>query len=223
MLLPTLLAVRTYWLAMLIVQFLALAVALSYYWIDSAAAVFASIGGWKSHGGLFFSAITTVISGGVFPELLKRFFRPAGIAPPKTSELAHQFVMWALVGMLIDLFYRVQTHLFGNGTDALTLLKKILVDQLIFAPLICTPFVVAWFLLYEKDYQLRPWLRALTLSFFIERETPIMVAIYSFWPVMLLIIYSLPADLQFPLFLFANSAYSILMIFIIRHQRVVSQ
>lgn len=215
---PTLNAVRTYWPAILIIQGLALAVVISYYTMDGAADFFAIIATWKQNGGLLFSSVTTIISGGVIPETLKYFFRPSGRKAPQMAELIHQTIMWAIVGMLVDLFYRLQGVLFGHGYDWWTLLRKILFDQLVFTPLISMAFIVVWFRLYECHYKLGPWLEWLSPGNLANRILPLWFSCLAFWPVMLLIVYSLPRDLQFPLFLFGNSAYSILMIFIARQQ-----
>lgn len=203
---------------MLAIQCLALVVVLSYYSFEAASAAFATIAQWKAQGGLGLVVLATVLSGGVLPELLKRWLRPDAAHAPSAKELIHQFGMWAGVGILVDRFYWIQGLIFGHGTDLATLLPKILVDQFIFTPLICLPFIVSWFLLYEADYQLTRWGRRLSLALLAQRILPLWLTCLCFWPIMLAIIYSLPADLQFPLFLFGNAAYSILMIFIARRQ-----
>lgn len=76
--------------------------------------------------------------------------------------------------------------------------------------------MAGWFLLYQHQFRLRPWTNALRLPSLARRVLPLWMTSLSFWPIMLLIVYSLPGDLQFPLFLFANAAFSILMIFILR-------
>jgi hypothetical protein len=211
-------ALRTYWPAILVIQACALAVVLGYYWIEGAGDLFARIGELKARGGLLFAAASTVFSGGVFPELLKRLLRPEDSLQPGGKELAHQFIMWACLGIMVDLFYQLQTRLFGEGVGAWPLVPKLCVDQLIFTPLIALPFITIWFLLYEKDYKIKAWLQAISLPRLTARVLPLWATSLSFWPVMLLIIYSLPSLLQFPLFLFGNAAFSILMIYIIRRQ-----
>jgi hypothetical protein len=215
---PLLLALRTYWPAILIIQAIALGSVVAYYRIDTAAGFFATMAGWKAHGGLLFAALANLVSGGVLPELLKRCFRPSTIAPPKPLELAHQFVMWAVLGIAVDVFYGLQSHLFGNGTDAVTLFVKVVVDQLVFTPLVALPFIVGWFALYEVRYRPRAWLAAMLTRNTVLHGLQLWITCLSFWPVMLLIIYSLPHELQFSLYLFGNAAYSILLIFIARRR-----
>jgi len=214
---PARLAVITYWPAILAIQCISLAVVVAYYSLDGAAEFFAMIAQFKTQGGVVFVMLTTVISGGLLPEVLKRLFSPQA-AQPSTKELLHQFLMWAGVGILVDAFYLLQSVLFAFESDIGTLLAKILFDQFVFAPLICIPLIISWFMLYESHYNLRNWLKQLTPQNLALRTLPLWLTSLCFWPIMLTTVYSLPADLQFPLFLFANAAYSILMIFIARSQ-----
>jgi len=165
-----------------------------------------------------FAAITTIFSGGVLPELIKRIFRPAGVVPPTLAELIHQFIMWAWLGILVDAFYRFLNDLIGSGTDLLTLFYKVLFDQFLFTPLLSRPSIVTWFMLYEAQYNIGNFLRNWSLKNVYIRVFELWATCLIFWPIMLMITFSLPQPLQFPLFLFGNAAFSILMIFILRRQ-----
>ena len=215
---PTWQALRAYWPAILLIQGISLCLVLSYYWIPSAQAVLGRIAELKVGLGLSFAAVTTVFSGGVFPELLKRKFRPKGSPEPSLGELVHQFMMWAFVGIFVDRFYALQSVVFGDGSDVATLVIKVLIDQFLFTPFLCLPFITLWFLARETNYSISQFRASVRLSVIRDRVLPLWATALSFWPVMLLIVYSLPSALQFPLFLLGNSAFSILMIFIIRHQ-----
>ncbi len=215
---PALQGFKTYWPAMLSIQLIALGLVLGYYCIEGAARFFAEAAAWKARGGLPFAAVATVISGGIIPELIKRVCRPANVPAPGLVELTHQFTMWALIGILVDRFYHLQAILFGSGTDALTLLIKVLFDQFVFTPLISLPFITLWFMLHETGYVPQAYLAAMRPKIIRDRILQLWATCLCFWPVMLLIIYSLPGLLQFPLFLLGNAAYSILMIFIVRRQ-----
>jgi len=218
MIAPAIQAFKIYWLAILAVQTCALGVVLCYYGFERSRFVFQAVEAWKQSGGLLFAAVTTIISGGVIPECIKRICRPAGITAPTNKELIHQFMMWAWLGILIDAFYRLLAHLLGHETDALTLLSKVLCDQFIFTPLISLPLIVTWYMIYESGYSLPRLWKKLSLKAIYARVLPLWASCLIFWPIMLVIIFSLPQPLQFPLFLFGNAAYSILMIFILRRQ-----
>jgi len=215
---PALQAFKIYWPAILGIQICALGVVFGYYKIESTHTLFDQIQVWKQNGGLFFAAVTTIISGGVIPECIKRIYRPNGISPPSKGELLHQFVMWAWLGILVDSFYKVLALLFGNGTDVLTLIAKVMCDQFLFTPLMSLPLIVSWFILYETRYNLNHFQKQLRLSIIWRRVSPLWSTCLTFWPMMLTLIFSMPQTLQFPLFLFGNAAFSILMIFILRRQ-----
>jgi len=207
-----------YWPAILFIQTCALGVVISYYKVEGALSVFDRIEVWKQSGGYLLPAITTIISGGVIPECVKRVCRPEGVATPTKGELLHQFIMWAWLGILIDSLYKVLAYLLGNETDALTLVSKVLCDQFIFTPLLSLPLIVIWFIIYECGYRWSAIKKQLRLQNIYARVLPLWAACLTFWPIMLTLIFSMPQTLQFPLFLFGNAAYSILMIFILRRQ-----
>ncbi|WPJ97652.1 hypothetical protein SH580_08010 [Coraliomargarita algicola] len=215
---PAMAAFSTYWPAILLIQLVALAVVLSYYLVDRAGGLFATVADWKQAGGLYFAAGSTIVSGGILPELIKRRFRPAGVKAPGLGELCHQFIMWATLGIVVDLMYRLQSHWFGDGKDPATLLTKVFVDQFVFTPLISLPGIALWFALREVNYSPKAFAGCLRFRNLSARVLPLWTTSLCFWPVMLCIVFSLPTPLQFPLFLLGNAAYSILMIFIVRHQ-----
>ncbi|MGZ0655810.1 hypothetical protein ACWPKO_10810 [Coraliomargarita sp. W4R53] len=215
---PAMEAFSTYWPAILLIQIIALAVVLAYYFIDGTAGLFATVAGWKQAGGLYFAAGSTIVSGGILPELIKRRFRPSGASAPGLGELCHQFTMWAMLGIVVDLMYRLQSKCFGNGTDPATLLSKVFVDQFVFTPLFSLPCITLWFAFREVHYAPRAFVGCLRFQKIRNRVLPLWATSLCFWPIMLCIVFSLPAPLQFPLFLLGNAAYSILMIFIVRHQ-----
>ncbi|MCH2156488.1 MAG: hypothetical protein MK080_10840, partial [Opitutales bacterium] len=94
------------------------------------------------------------------------------------------------------------------------LLKKVLFDQLLFAPFFAVPSIVCLFILHEEGYRLRRVLPHLTLSTYRERVLPLWAMGLGYWPIMLLFIYALPGPLQFTLFLFASMAWSLIMLFV---------
>ncbi|WP_269523887.1 hypothetical protein [Coraliomargarita parva] len=209
-------AFKTYWAAILAFQLMALAVVLCYYWVDGSAEIFARIAEFKQGAGLVFAAISTLFSGGVIPEIFKFFIRPKDQPTPSVGELGHQLLMWAWLGVLVDLFYRLQTHLFGEQVNWQSLLIKTSFDQLVFTPLVTIPLIVSWFMLREVHYNPAAFIKQLHPGNVGRRLLPVWATSLIFWPVTLMIVYALPPVLQFPLYLFANAAFSILMIFILR-------
>ncbi|MDX2111264.1 MAG: hypothetical protein SFY80_13600 [Verrucomicrobiota bacterium] len=211
-------AFLSYWKLIVGIQLCAVTVVALYYtWPD-----FQTGCNWladfKVRGGLLFTAIGTLISGGVIPEVLKWKFRPAHLPKPTWGEIIHQCAIFPICGIIVDYFYKLQAVLFGTGTDVGTVALKILVDQLFFGPLVGIPIIITWFLFRELHYN--PWrtLRQWSVAFYVERGLPMYATALTYWPIMLVFIYALPSALQFPLFLFANTAWSLIMVFIARRQ-----
>lgn len=173
---------------------------------------------WKQAGGIWFSGIACIITGGVIPELLKWKFRPAHLPVPTPLELVHQFGIFAIGGMMVDGFYRLQAVWFGDSAAWPVLLVKIGVDQFIYSPFLANPLVVVWFLWRECGYNPVATVRACSWALLRDRTLQIWSTGVVFWPPLLIALYSLPASLQFIAFLFANCAWGIVLVFIARRQ-----
>lgn len=172
------------------------------------------VGHWKVAGGLLATALTTMISGGVIPELLKWKLRPAHLRPPTLAQIAHRFSFFALLGVMVDLFYRLQGLLFGTGDDVGTLASKLLVDELLFTPLVSMPFTTLWFYWGDVGFSFRRMRHELTWQAFWDRYLAIWSVCLAYWPVVLIFVYAMPSNLQFPLFLFVNAAWGVVMVLI---------
>lgn len=209
---------RIYWPAFLGIQLAAFLLA-GLFFINPAMREFCLVlADWKLRGGLAFAALANVISGGVVPELLKTRFRPPGMPAPTATELLHQFVLFAVLGAAVDIFYRVQSVIWAGSEGWRALAGKILLDQFGFTPFVALPFLVLWFLWREMDYNLAMTWRAATFTRVWGRVGEILISNIFFWVPVLLAVYSLPGPLQFLLFLVVNSAWCILLIFIARQQ-----
>jgi hypothetical protein len=173
---------------------------------------------WKRAGGWWFASWTAMLSGVVVPELLKWKLRPPGLPNPTVGELVHQMGLFAILGAMVDQFYQWQTVWFGPAEGLGILLLKIFVDQFLYSLFITNPIAVGWFFWREHGYRMGSTLRALRPGLFRERVLPMWATGLVFWSPLLLVIYALPAALQFVAFLFANCAWGILMVFIARRQ-----
>ena len=109
-------------------------------------------------------------------------------------------LFWGYRGMEIDLFYHFQTWLFGDAHDAGTLVKKVLVDQFIMSPIWFVPtYVIAlrWVELGGSWQRTRP---TLNREFWTRTCPTVLITNWLIWIPALVLVYSLPAALQFPLF-----------------------
>ena len=192
---------------------LALLLVLADWTLPSAHAAFQSVGMWKSHYGLAFSAATTAFFGGAVPFLFLlasgRIRRHRWVA-----ELAFYTLFWAYKGLEVDLFYRLQAHLFGNHATPGTIVRKVLVDQFIYNPIWAAPTSALAFLWKESSFSLRAMKSRLGLDFMTFAVPVTLMSTWAVWIPAVVIIYSLPAPLQIPLFNLALCFWVLVLSFI---------
>lgn len=213
---PALRAVRLYWPAFLGLQLAAAALVAAYYTLPPVRAAAHWLLEWKNAGGLPLSAAATVFSGAVLPEALKALVRPPGYRPLDLPGWLHLASLMALLGMMVDVFYRLQGWWFGAADGFVVLLLKILVDQLVYSLLIATPLVIFWFAWKEHGFSWRRTAASVGWRGLLHRVPLLFVPNVCFWAPCLLALYALPTDLQFLLFVLLNSAWCLVMVFVAR-------
>jgi len=169
-------------------------------WLSpSAHAVFQSVGMWKSRYGLAFSATTTAFFGGVVPFLFLlvsgRIRRDRLVA-----ELTFYMLFLAYKGVEVDLFYRLQSHLFGDHAAPGTILRKVLVDQFVYNPIWVAPTSALAFLWKESSFSWKVMKSRLGFDFMTFSVPVTLMSTWAVWIPAVAIIYCLPAPLQIPLF-----------------------
>ncbi len=109
-------------------------------------------------------------------------------------------LFWGYRGMEIDLFYHLQSWLFGNGNDAATLIKKVAVDQFIASPIWFVPTYVIALRWVDKGGSWSRLRASLNRNFWLRTCPTMLLTNWLVWIPAVALIYSLPAQLQFPLF-----------------------
>jgi len=167
--------------------------------IPSAHALFQGIGTWKERYGLAFSATTTAFFGGAVPFLfllLSGRIRRTRLAP----DLAFYMLFWAYKGVEVDLFYRLQSHLFGNHAAVGTIVRKVLLDQFVYNPIWAAPMSALAFLWKESAFSWNTMKSRLGFEFMTFSVPVTLMSTWAVWIPAVAIIYCLPAPLQIPLF-----------------------
>jgi hypothetical protein len=178
---------------------LVLALVVSYYRWPALAGMWAAIGAFKIQWSFVFSCVSTMFAAAVMP-----FFAQwaMGVLPRdgRWRKLGLRMLFWGYRGMEIDLFYRAQGWVFGNGNDVATLAKKVAMDQFVMSPLWFVPtYVIALRWIEQRG----SWARlrsSLDRHFWTHTCFTVMVTNWLIWIPALALVYSLPAPLQFPLF-----------------------
>ena len=192
-------AFRQNWLPCLLLNVLVIALVTSYYQWPAMAGMWETLGAFKLRWSFGVSGESTVFAAAVMPFFVQWAM---GTLPPERrwKRLGLRMLFWGYRGMEIDLFYRVHGMLFGHGHDVATLVKKVAVDQFVVSSLWFVPtYVIAlrWIDQGGSWSQLRA---SLDREFWTRTCPTVLVTNWIIWIPALVLVYSLPPALQFPLF-----------------------
>jgi hypothetical protein len=197
----------------LALQVFALALVLLYYLSPDARPGFDTVAGWKTQFGFAYSALATAIFGGLIPFL---FLWASGAI--KTGRLRGEFLFyvlfWGYRGVEVDLFYRLQTFMFGDGASLAVVLPKVLVDQLGYSIFIAAPGQVVFFLWKERDFSWKAVWPNLSFAYLVSAVVNVVFSQWMVWVPAVSIIYCLPSALQIPLFNLVVCFWVLLLTFV---------
>lgn len=204
-------AVRANLLPGLVVQGIMFALVLGYYLIPSTREPLDHLATLKEQWGYFYSSVSAILAGAVIPEILRIVvFQRGRPARRNIGNFLFAACYWGLSGMQVDWFYRMQGEWFGTAVEFGTVLKKVLVDQFLYCPLIAAPqaaFLYDWKQLGFSRRHLRGFF---TADFYRRSVMPTLFATWGVWIPIVAALYSLPSLLQIPLFSLALSLWVIL-------------
>jgi hypothetical protein len=98
----------------------------------------------------------------------------------------------------VDCFYRLQGGWFGVGNTWDVVLIKVVVDLLIFSPLIVNPLVVAYLAWQKERFQTSAVATIFSWDFLNEKIIPTQIAVWCVWLPGVSLVYSMPPLLQLP-------------------------
>jgi len=192
---------------------------LVYYFVPAARSLFLVLATAKSHWGYAFSFSSAVIAGGVLPVMLKVVLVQRGrFARANLSEMLFLAMFWGSEGLVVDSFYRLQAIMFGAQIDFFTVVKKVLVDQLIFNTCFAIPYTLACYELRNQHYRLRRIAHVFTANFYRNHTIPTLCATWCVWVPVTCAVYSLPPLLQIPLFALALTFWVLMVAYITARQ-----
>lgn len=202
----------------LVLNAVAVSLVVSYYKVPALAGFWDSLGLFKIRWSFVFSCVSTMFAAAILPSLIQWM---QGVLPRegRVRRVMLLMLFWGYRGMEIDLFYRLQGRLFGEGNDAVTLLKKVLVDQFVASPLWFVPtYVIAlrWVELGGSWQRTRP---TLDREFWTRTCPTVLITNWLVWIPALALVYSLPAALQFPLFSVVMCFFILIVTVMARRQK----
>jgi hypothetical protein len=198
-----------------VLQVFALALVGTYYFVPGVRPAYETVASWKTHYGFAYSAAATALFGGLIPflYLLLSGRIPAG---QRRAEFAFYLLFWAYRGMEVDLFYRLQALMFGDGATLGVVLPKVLVDQFGYSVLVAAPGQAVFFLWKDRGFSFRATRRDLSLARLITAVATVSFSSWMVWIPAVSIIYCLPAALQIPLFSLVVCFWVLLLTFVTR-------
>jgi len=191
------------------IQALAVLAAAAYYCFPAVQPALRVVADFKVRAGLPFAAAATAFAGVVLPEVARSITRHKSST---AGDLGFQAVLYAIVGSTVDLLYRGLAILLGSGLSFWLVAEKILIDQLVYSPLVSIPFSTLMFLWRDEGFGSRGTFAAIRQGEFARRYTPLLITCWGFWAPVLVAVYALPPDLQFLMFLCAQGAWSLLLV-----------
>lgn len=202
-------ALRTNLIPGLLLQGLMAAMACAYLFHPPSKHAFESLALLRSRWGLLFSFAGTSLASAVFPEFLRLLLsaqqgNARGLGSLR-SRLLFGIPFWGVIGMQVDLFYRFQYFLFGPSDSVPVILKKVLVDALIYCPVLAIPQAVCVFLWRDHGFTMHGFRGTSPVRFYALKIFPVLMANWMVWIPLVCIIYSLPPALSVPFFIIAQS------------------
>jgi hypothetical protein len=194
-------------------QLFALALVAAYYFALGARPAFDAVAGWKAHYGFAYSALATGVFGGAIPFLYLLFSGriPAG---KRRGEFLFYVLFWAYRGVEVDLFYRLQAHVFGDAATFAVVLPKVLVDQLVYSVFVAAPGQVVFFLWKDRGFSFQAIKPDLNLGYLTSSVVTVVFSQWMVWVPAVSIIYCLPSPLQIPLFNLVVCFWVLLLTFV---------
>jgi len=152
----------------------------------------------KETYGFAYSAVSTCFFGGLIPYV---FMQLTGRDRLKGLGSGAIFLgYWAIRGIDVDAFYRLQALVFGTEVDLLTIIAKVLVDQFVYCVVWASPITALFYTWREAGFSLKQWKGNKTWSELFDMILIFTVTTWGVWIPGTAIIYSLPSPLQIPLF-----------------------
>jgi hypothetical protein len=193
----------------LLLQSLMAGMGAAYLWYPPARNAFASLSILRSSWGLLFSFLGTSLASALLPELLRLLLSPSKQGKEERFGLGGRLLFgipfWGIIGMQVDLFYRLQYFLFGPSETLWIILKKVLFDAFLYCPLLAIPQIVCILLWRDHGFTLGGFRGHTPLRFYALKIFPVLLTNWMVWIPLVSLIYSLPAALGIPFFIVAQS------------------
>lgn len=195
----------------LVLQALAFALLIAYYFHGPSHEAMDRLAGFKVRWGWLYSFFATALFGGLIPFLYLRL-NPRTRAATPLSHGVFYLLFWAIKGVEVDYFYQAQGWMFGNDTGFSTIASKVVFDQLIYSIVWAMPFAQLVFYWKDAGFNFARLRNLRWIPFLKENMPKAVITLWAVWIPAVTIIYSLPPALQIPLFNIVLCFYALLFV-----------
>ena len=169
----------------------------AYAWSPAVQSGLAQWGALKQAWGNPGSFVTYAVFAVLVPEVLAFVVLRQPVSPTVWRDMAYATLVFGLIGISVGMLYALQVSLFGSGSDAATIVKKMLFDQFVYSP-VSNFFMVAAFVWQDEGFTASSFKRFATVNFLTQRYLPVIIAVWCVWVPGVMVIYFMPTALQFP-------------------------
>ena len=174
-----------------------IALIVSYFFLPAVHDWLDRVAQYKIQTGWIFAAISTAFFAGVVPFAIPYLFG-SGVKKGLGYLMTNIF-FWAYKGIEVDLFYVLQAKFFGNDASISTIVTKVVVDQLVYAPLLGLTTVVLFYLWRDNRYSGSAFKKELGSNWYRNKILPVLISNWFVWTPACVIVYLLPLGLQLPI------------------------
>ena len=193
----------------LVLQVIAVSLALLYYFWPPALPAFAFVADLKGRYGMLYAVCATALFGGIIP--FAYLWASGQTRQHPGGELLFYLLFWGYKGAEVDLFYRLQGWLFGTDNSWQTVVAKTSFDQLVYAAFWMVPTIAVAYLWKDSGFNWRRFRHRLDQRFFALTVPTIVVSNWLVWLPAVSVIYFMPPHLQVPLYNLVQCFFVILL------------
>lgn len=184
----------------LVLQFFALTIVLVYFFVPASQPFYAWFGVLKHKYGFAYAFVATALFGGFIPFVYLWATKRIDSSRSAFALFVFYIIFWGLKGVEVDFFYQLQGGWFGYENTIKTIATKVAVDQFIYSTFWAAPTITICYLWVECGFDIRRWWVALNRHFFCVKIPTVVLSNWMVWIPAVSIVYSMPQDLQIPLF-----------------------
>jgi hypothetical protein len=183
----------------LIIVTIAAFIVIAYYQFPAVSTSLDGLVKFRQQLGVWFAMAASAIGAGIIPGIYLLIVGRSRKGPRGAIDLLFTCLVWATTAFVLDRFYIFQAWLWGSAVNLQVLVGKMLIDQLIFTPLVGVQIPAIGSRLRDLNYDLRALWRSFRRDWLIGVTIPLLIACWLTWVPGSLVIYSLPLPLQIPM------------------------